>query len=58
MAALKWNGWQRSSGMGGNFEPEYAIRYHQTENGGVGVELGGSVELVRDRHFYFNLKRF
>jgi hypothetical protein len=44
--------------MGGNFEPEYAIRYHQTENGGVGVELGGSVDLVRDRHFYFNLKRF
>ena len=24
MAALKWNGWQHSSGIGGNFEPEYA----------------------------------
>jgi hypothetical protein len=24
VAALKWNGWQHSSGIGGNFEPEYA----------------------------------
>ena len=25
MAALKWNRWQHSSGIGGSFEPEYAI---------------------------------
>jgi hypothetical protein len=24
VAALKWNVWQHSSGMGGSFEPEYA----------------------------------
>jgi hypothetical protein len=24
LAALKWNGWQHSSGIGGSFEPEYA----------------------------------
>jgi DNA replication protein DnaC len=25
VAALKWNGWQHSSGIGGNFGPEYAL---------------------------------
>jgi hypothetical protein len=30
VAALKWNGWQHSSGMGGNFEPEYAMVDHHT----------------------------
>jgi hypothetical protein len=24
VAALKWNGWQHSSGIGGSFGPEYA----------------------------------
>jgi hypothetical protein len=24
VAALQWNGWQHSSGIGGIFEPEYA----------------------------------
>jgi len=24
VAALKWNGWQHSAGIGGNFGPEYA----------------------------------
>jgi hypothetical protein len=25
VAALKWNGWQHSSGIGGSFGPEYAF---------------------------------
>jgi len=25
VAALKWNGWQHSAGIGGSFGPEYAV---------------------------------
>jgi len=33
VAALKWNGWQHSSGIGGNFEPEYAQYNRLTPEG-------------------------
>jgi hypothetical protein len=35
VAALKWNGWQHSSGIGGNFEPEYALAIKLSEKGNI-----------------------
>jgi hypothetical protein len=33
VAALKWNGWQHSSGIGGSFEPEYASQVILAQGG-------------------------
>ncbi len=59
MAALKWNGWQHSAGIGGSFGPEYAEKpiealskyesqIQEAENN-LGLTAEQSVNPIHDR---------